>query len=1111
METNKSIQFFNNLMSPTKEVRNQAEQDLEILKSKPFEESFPIFQEGITSQNQRISQLATLILKKVFLDNKEKKQTLTENQIETMKSFIRSQITFENKEWKTLQRLGETLALLYQISDIKKSFGEIMELFNKQEFLARKLSMFIISNLSDLGTIDDNMAKSNCNDFKTIFSKCFEDQNDTVKISAINAFNRFVVNIKDEKIQELFSDMINPLFNNILNLFKNDLNVDKQIFDSLIFLVDSYPKFFKNNIDLIIECVCKISSETKIDFNLRTSSLEIICSLSNTIPAKIRNSKNFKELFIPLLFQLLLEIDNLDSLDNWEKLKEEDENDMEYMFYSVKSGLERLSIDLGGEFFMNSINNSIKSYLTSKNWIENHAAFAVLACIAEGAKEIYIKNLKELLEYISNGLIHPHPRVRYMALLFFGNLLTETAPKPQKEFANNILPGLAKLLTDNEKSLRVKSMACQTLNYFLAGLISKNKNVDDNIKILSPFLNDLVTLIMNVFENSLNINYEPLQQKSLESISFLSNIIEKEFSIYYNKIMPGLKKLYFNLETKTEKQKQLKTNCIKTIGYLFSGINEQYQEYANDFKELSQAFINSLDTLPIEDPQIIAIIEAFISISLGMTYTDFEPIFKKLFSYLSKFISADIGLTLKDADVDEYIPDENEKKEGVGSVIFNFGVKSKKISVNTFALQLKIVSFESLNEIALNLGESFKEYTGQYLELAKTLLTFAYSRKIRKTAIKAIYTCTNACSNDIERKKVFETIINDLLSLLKFDIEARFFKDMKCIIKYLGKSINFFENKENLDSNIIDKIFENLKNVVNVTQSKINDIYNLFKNDDDGIYDANDKSDQNTDIFQMQKIYKYINKLYNSLYKLFEEDITPLVKKYLAEFFFELWGNEINSILNNSEEMKSKINTKQAHQNGISMCIQFFNIFMEYSDIDSFHTLVDKYIINSQKIEDSENILSNIIEGYGIICEREDKKIFNEKFKDVIIFIQKIIQRNKTEENLMTHDKAIRALGRYIYYQCNEDDYGYNLAKEFLKLLPAVNDLDESDKICSELFDQINEHNNKLFTDNRNKEETKEAIKRIMNLNSNEQFIDDVTKLIACSMNLGLQFNNLLE
>ena len=109
--------------------------------------------------------------------------------------------------------------------------------------------------------------------------------------------------------------------------------------------------------------------------------------------------------------------------------------------------------------------------------------------------------------------------------------------------------------------------------------------------------------------------------------------------------------------------------------------------------------------------------------------------------------------------------------------------------------------------MALNLGESFKNYTGKYLELNKNLLTFAYSRKIRKTAIKSIYTCINACSKDEERKKVFETIINDLLNLLKFDIDAKFFKDMKCIIKYIGKSINLFEEKVDFDADIIEKIF----------------------------------------------------------------------------------------------------------------------------------------------------------------------------------------------------------------------------------------------------------------------------------------------------------------
>ena len=42
---------------------------------------------------------------------------------------------------------------------------------------------------------------------------------------------------------------------------------------------------------------------------------------------------------------------------------------------------------------------------------------------------------------------------------------------------------------------------------------------------------------------------------------------------------------------------------------------------------------------------------------------------------------------------DEYIPDNNNVSKNIGSAIFNIGVISKKISVNNFALQLKITSF----------------------------------------------------------------------------------------------------------------------------------------------------------------------------------------------------------------------------------------------------------------------------------------------------------------------------------------------------------------------------------------------------------------------------------
>ena len=93
------------------------------------------------------------------------------------------------------------------------------------------------------------------------------------------------------------------------------------------------------------------------------------------------------------------------------------------------------------------------------------------------------------------------------------------------------------------------------------------------------------------------------------------------------------------------------------------------------------------------------------------------------------------------------------------------------------------ICVDALNEIALNLGEDFKNYVEKYLNLTKNLLNFAFSRKIRKIAIKSIFTCINACSNDEEKRKVFELIITELLGLLEYDIEAGFFKDMKCIIK----------------------------------------------------------------------------------------------------------------------------------------------------------------------------------------------------------------------------------------------------------------------------------------------------------------------------------------
>ena len=1111
MESSKSIQFFENLMSPNKDLRTQAESDLEQLKQKPFNETFPIFKEGISYPEPLVGQFATLILKKVYLDNDDIKKQLSKENIEEMKNFICAQIDKNINDWKYLKRLGEVLAKIYQLIKDQNYFGEIMQLFNqKTAFLARKLALFIISNLSDLYVIDDELAKNNNKDFYTIFELGIKDEKDEVKTSAIIAFNKFIGNLKEETVRELFISLIDTLLFNILSLFKEKTIIEREIFDTLIFLVDTYPKFFINNMDSLIDFVSKISLEKKIEFHIRTSSLEIIYSLAHSMPAKLRENKKYKEVFLPLIFQLILELDNINSLDKWEKLKEDDENDLEFMFYQLKNGIERISLDLGGEFFFNSINNLVDNYLNSKNWIEIHGGLAALAYISESAKDIFSKNIKELLGFISNNLVHEHPRVRYMALVLLSNLLRETAPKPQKDYINVILPGLAKLLT-SEGYIRVKSMACFALRNFFEGLYNKNKKANNNIDILNPYLNELIQLIKGLLEESIKINYEPLQKNSLDCISFLSNIYEKNFGEHYPDIMSGLKKLYYNIDAKTSAQKQLKSNCITTIGYLFNGIGEDYEKYKSDFIELSNAFLNDLGKLPEEDPQILAIIEAFINITFGIDFNDFKDIFDKLYNYLEKYISADIGLTFQDAAMDEYVANKEEVKPGVGSVVFNMGAFSKKLSVNTFALQLKIVSFEALNHMALNLEEYFKNYIERYIESSKKLLTFAYSRKIRKIAFKSIYICTNACTTDDERKKVFELIINDLLGMLEFDIKSGYFKDMKCIIKYIGKSINLFKSEPQINSEIVNNLFSIIKNVLTTVKEKIISLYNLFINDKDGIYDDNDRSDQNSDIMQLQKIYKYINILYSGFHNLSEYSFVKLAKENLLEFYTKFWDEELDYLLKNKENKNIKNSIREVHENSIALCINFYNIFLEYSDNETFRKYSLEYFPKTQKIEESEKILSEVASGYGIIFERQDNSIFKEKFSNSFTFIQKILERNITDENAITYDRAIRSFGKYIYYKCYNDEIGYNLALKFVKLIPPIHDLAESEKVCVEFLDQINEERNNILLQEEIKEETKNAVNRIIQLNQQENFIDDFTKILKACMTLELNFSHLVD
>lgn len=248
-----------------------------------------------------------------------------------------------------------------------------------------------------------------------------------VRISTLKATTQFYSKLKTEDIVEKFANIIDNTIDSLVYVLKNDESSGRIALETLNNLTESYPKLWKNHVEVLINVICEILKQTSFSFITRESALEIILTLANKTPAFLRKSQNFKNLYLPLVFELLLDIDHVNDIDAWNKDTDENDNEKEQMHFVARDALERLAIDIGGVTFLNLSDNLIKNLLSSENWIHVHAGLISIGWIAEGCRENFKGNHETLLEFVVKGLSHSHPRVRWASLTTLGALLSELA------------------------------------------------------------------------------------------------------------------------------------------------------------------------------------------------------------------------------------------------------------------------------------------------------------------------------------------------------------------------------------------------------------------------------------------------------------------------------------------------------------------------------------------------------------------------------------------------------------------------------------------------------------------------------------------------------------
>ena len=1084
MQSN-SIQLFENLMSPQKEIRENAEKTLNEIKTLPIAKSLPVFEEGMSSSVENIFQLSTLLFKKTFCEDDKKLQCFSNEEKISLINLVKSKIDLTGgKSWKSLQRLAEALAPLYQATNLPSGLADILKWFSDQaNAISRKFAIFLIEVLCTLNAINESVLDAGAiNNFKSIFSKGLEDPDTDVKVSSLNCTTQFLINVENEKILLQFTELTDKMLSALIETLKYENGQNKtDIADSkgkaaletMIEIIDQHPKFWKGKADTIINIVNEISKGKIFQNQIRECALELVYSLAKSTPSAIKKSSNFQNVFLPLLFNLMLEIDNENDDAKWEKNIEENEEDRDEMFYAVRDSFDRLATDLGGDYFMSATSDYIKKFMNSQNWIEVHAAYTAMAYMSEGCKDSFSKNLKEFLQFISTGLLHKHPRVRYAALFAFGSVLKSTAPKPQKEFTNNILPALAQLMSDKEPSIRVKTQSCNSLVEFLKGLLNDELTSEESNKLIENYTSDLVQLLSQLFEFSLKESYYPLQEASLSSLSLLSNLLEKNFAPYYEKLMPGLKKLFFGLNAQTTEQKKLKSNTIETMSFLCSSIADERDKYIEDLNTIANAFLACLKSLPEEDPQLASVINGFTHLSLAMK-DKFAPILDQLLPVLTKYINADIDVNASDATLDEYIPAEKEEKSKKQSVVFNLGANQTKLSLNTFALQNKIASYTVLYEIAKNMETAFAKYVEVLLDMIKKYIEFPFSPKIRKISAKSVTACLNAVSTTEEKKKVLELVGPSIINAFKKSLDKNFQKDIKRLLKAMTFSFESIKDKMAFTEQFLTDFYCCLNRTCKlIDENKLTLIASVKEGVDE---DEEDEILQDYDyICEIERKVMEINGI---LFKLFGAPFTGLVAQNLFDSFKNNWINELKR-----ERLKSDLEVLT------SIC--FFDDFIEYGAIEGVVICIRDFIDNTIKYEtENEDILQSIVFGYGVICKKLSKEQFKEYNASIVTYIAKLMEREVNEDNGKTYDNAVSAFAKYLIYQGENNENCLNMAKQIIKTLPLKNDLDECKVLCGEIFEQIKK-NNPLFVNEANMEELKQTIIDIKKLNDEKKFLEE--------------------
>lgn len=540
-----------------------------------------------------------------------------------------------------------------------------------------------------------------------------------VRFQAVRAVVAFILlHDKEVEIQKAFSDLLPHVIMIIAESIKQE--EDQTLIKLLIDMTETVPKFLRPQLEAIFEMCINVLRSDLVEDTWRHLALEVMVSLSENAAAMVRKKADkYIATLVPLILKMMTDL--FDD-DEWAVSDEIDDDDTGDNNVIAESALDRLACGLGGKAILPHIVSNIPTMLNNPDWKHRHAALMAISAAGEGCH----KQMETMLESITEGtlkyLIDPHPRVRYAACNAIGQMATDFAPIFEKKFHHQVIPGLLTLLDDHANP-RVQAHAG-------AALVNFSEDCPKTIltRYLDAIMSKLEAILTAKFNELVEKGTKLVLEQVVTTIASVADTTEKDFVVYYDRLMPCLKYLIANANTDELKMLRGKTiECVSLIGLAVGA-----EKFMADASEVMDMLLktHTEGNLPDDDPQTTYLISAWARICkiLGKQFEQYLPL---VMGPVMKTAAMKPEVAVLDNDEIEDVESDPDWQFVNLSDQQNFGIR-------TAGLEDKAAACEMLVCYARELKEGFANYAEEVVRLMVPMFKFYFHDGVRRAAAESL-------------------------------------------------------------------------------------------------------------------------------------------------------------------------------------------------------------------------------------------------------------------------------------------------------------------------------------------------------------------------------------